>query len=947
MWTDTAPRRSRLIAPPGALAALLVAVLAAAPAGAQFNPRFRTLDAFPVGIGGDPGKNAFTLADVNDDGRPDLITIEPDQSRVNVYLNRGDGVFDLGATPELIEDVTPTAVAVADVGSPFGSNDAGKPDGKPDIIVGGDLGEVEVIFGRNDGEFDPPESVIEPDATTFIVGLVPGDFDEGNGTDVALLDESGVVILCNDGNGELTQCSGDEPIDVGLDIIKIVKGDFDGDADLDVAVLETTDQTVAILRGNGDATFADPVTVAVRGETSDVETSDIAVGRFDGDNTDDLVAVNNATFFQLIGVVVLGSPSGRFQARQFTAIEEATAVTVADFDGDRLDDALVGFAGSSSGGVSVNLGTGTGEMVDPFTPSGAAVGDVGVIESADLGGDTLPDFIVLNPDGNQMRVALNRSNDPTPTSGPTTPATPSTPTATVTGSPPPTSTRTGTATPPATPTATATPTPIPTADYGRCAVQAGDNLAAVAAGDLDGDGRADLAAADAATGAVRIVYNSDSLATVKSCAMARTDAAQSVPVTTVALSGTPGPIVIADLDRDGVNEIAVGVGDRVVILERTDGTWASAAEVPVGGTVRALVASYPDHPNDPRSRGLLDFNDDRIGDLVVANGTSTLTIVYGVDGSLPGRSVTQATSCSATAVEAADFNNDGRIDIAVGCGNRANWLQQQAGTTDTPGFQPKNDFATGITVVGLAAGYLDRNSLADLLVTRGGSTPAGEAYLFGNGTFAAAGGFGVGDNPIAGGVGRLDPTRNRFDAVIAGQSGGSVLQFSYNDGNGGFPGPEVMPYLVRNTPRALVVVDFDGDGQQDVVTANDDGTFTVLVSSVPPPTPTPTVTPTASATGTATPPETPSVTSTVTPTDTPTPTPTGTPAASATRTFTPGPSPTPTATRGGIVLGSCAIGESAGGTSPLQVLLIAVLLAGARWLSARRMVSSRHGHGRR
>ena len=948
MRTDTSPRRSLPSAPLGVLVALAVAVLAAGPARAQFKPSFRTLNAFDVSIGGDPGKGAFTLADVNDDGRADLITIQPDDIRVGVYLNQGDGTFDLASTPELIEDVTPTAVAVADVGSPFGSGDAGKPDGKPDIIVGGDNGEVEVIFGKNDGQFDPPESVIESDATSFIVGLVPGDFEEGNGTDVALLDEFGVVLLCNDGSGNLSTCSGDDPIDVGSDLVKIVRGDFDGDADLDVAALDSVAQQVAILRGNGDGTFAAAVDVSVRGETSGVDAVDMAVGRIDGDNLDDIVAVNSAEDLQLLGAVVLGQSAGRFQTQSYVADFLANAITVADFDGDRADDAIIGY---DDGGVSVNVGNGTGELADPFTPIGTnQIGTVSVIESADLGGDTLPDFIVLNTDGTQMRVAINRSNDPTPTSGPTTPSTPSTPTVTVTGSPPPTSTRTGTATGTFTPTPTNTPTPIPTADYGRCDVQVGSDLAGVATGDLDGDGLADLAATDSAAGAVRIVYNSDALSTVKTCAMQMLDTAQGVPVTTVSLNGrTPGPIVIADLDRDGANEIAVGAGDRVIILERSGTTWASAGELTIGGTVRALVASHPDHPNDPRSRGQLDLNDDRIGDLVVANGTSTLTVVYGKDGTLPGRPVTQSTSCSATAVETADFNADGRIDIAVGCGNRASWLQQLATQGDTPGFQPKNDFATGIPVVGLVAGYLDRNSFADLLITRGGSSPAGETYLFGNGTFSPStnGAFGVGDNPVAGALGRLDPAHNRFDAVIAGQSGGSELQFAYGDGSGGFPGPMVMPFAVRNTPRALVVTDFDGDGQQDVVTANNDGTMTVLVSSVPPPTPTPTVTPTATATGTATATETPSQTPTFTPTASPTPSPSGTPAATSTRTFTPGPSPTATATRGGIVLGSCAVGETAGGSSPAQVALIALLLACGRWLRARRVVSLPNGHGRR
>lgn len=934
----------------GALALLAVA---ASPAPAQFSPRFRVQPVIDVRIGGDPGKNAFVLADVNGDRLLDIVAIEPDQSRVDVLLNLGNGTFDLVSTPGA-GDITPTAVAVADVGSTFASDQAGKPDGKPDIIVGGDGGEVAILYGRNDGQFDSPtpDEVLEPDPTIEIVGLVTGDFDKGNGTDVALLDADGVVVLCNDGNGNLSACSGDEPLAVGGTFPnKIVTGDFNGDTDQDVAVLNPDEQTVAIFLGNGRGGFAAPQQVNIQAEASSSEDSatDLTVARVDGDNLDDILVVNNAFFGDKFGAVVFGT-TGRFrQGTLFVTNFGASAITAADFDGgaDRATDLLVAFDGQESRGINASIGNGAGEFSDsPFAPLGtsnAGVGASSVLASGALGGDTLPDFAVLDGDGAKLRVFINISNEATPTPNPLTPSPGTTPSPTVTGPPPPTGTATGTPTASFTPTPTNTPTPIPTANYGRCDGTLGTSLAAIAAGDLDGDGRPDLVVSDPGAGAVRIVYNSANLAQVKACA--RSMASQALSGETVALGGrSPGPLAIGDLDQDGVNEIAVGAGDRVLLLKRAGGSFAVAGEVAVGGTVRAIVASYPDRPSDPRLRGLLDLNSDRRGDLVIANGTTTLTIVYGVAGQLPGQSTTQATSCGATAVDAADFNGDGRIDIAIGCGSRASWLQQQAANGELPTFQPKNDFASGAPIVGIAAGYLDRNSFADLLITRSGNTPSGQSYLFGNGTFGLAGGgtFSVGSDPIAGGLGRLDPMHNRFDAVIGGQNGGSVLQFAYNDSNGGFPGPVIEPFLVHDTPRALVVVDFDNDGQQDVALANDDGTVTILVSSEPPPTPTPTVTFTATATGTATMTETPSVTPTPSTTDTPTFTPTATNAATSTRTVTPGPSPTPTNTRGGIVLGSCAIGDGGGsGSSPLQMALIALLLAGGRLLAARRAAAAR------
>ncbi|HSQ00588.1 MAG TPA: VCBS repeat-containing protein, partial [Candidatus Dormibacteraeota bacterium] len=471
-------------------AALAVLALTGTPAVAQFTPRFQTLAPFSVSIGADPGKHSFVLADVNDDRLLDVITIEPDQTRVDVYINQGNGTFDLVSTPGLANDVTPTSVAVGDIGSPFASDQAGKPDGFPDIVVGGDGGEVEVLFGHNDGQFDTPSDseVLEPNATSDIVGLVTGDFDEGNGIDVAVLDADGLVLLCNDGNGKLSACTGDTALGVGgAAPSKIVSGDFNADANLDVAVLNPDEQNVGILLGHGDGTFEAVTTVDVTAEATDPNdfTSDMAVARMDSDNIDDIVAVNNSAFNQFFGAIVLGASSGRFRvSNTFVTDFMATAITLADFDAaaDRATDAIIGYEDQSPSAV---IGDGTGDLGDPFTANGTGqISSSSVMAAGNLGGDTLPDFISLSFDGTQMRVAINHSNDPTPTPGTMTPSPGTTPSPTVTGPQPPTGTITPSSTATFTVTPTATPTPIPTADYGRCDGQVGSNLAAVAAGDL-------------------------------------------------------------------------------------------------------------------------------------------------------------------------------------------------------------------------------------------------------------------------------------------------------------------------------------------------------------------------------------------------------------------------------------------------------------------------------
>jgi len=225
----------------GVLALALVAGLATLSRGGEAPPPvddvpFRASEPFTVNVGGAPLLQSFTLANVNtndDDGDLlDLITVEQDQGRINVYLGRGGdtGNFELVATPQVIfppgdgDTFFPTVVAVTDVSSPFAGPDEGRPDGEPDILVGGEDGELVILLGKGDGQFDAAEQNFDEGDFDFgtIGGFALGNFDEQGATDVAVLDQDGsVTFLCN-ADGTLEGC-GTEVIDLeGLELIDIV-----------------------------------------------------------------------------------------------------------------------------------------------------------------------------------------------------------------------------------------------------------------------------------------------------------------------------------------------------------------------------------------------------------------------------------------------------------------------------------------------------------------------------------------------------------------------------------------------------------------------------------------------------------------------------------------------------------------------------------------------------
>jgi hypothetical protein len=104
------------------------------------------LPAVPYNPGGSGQAGDFrtvAVADVNGDGKPDMVVSNFWSSTVGVLLGNGDGTFQTAVT--FTPGVQNSAIAIADVNG----------DGKPDLIVGIWSGGVGVLLGNGDGTFQP------------------------------------------------------------------------------------------------------------------------------------------------------------------------------------------------------------------------------------------------------------------------------------------------------------------------------------------------------------------------------------------------------------------------------------------------------------------------------------------------------------------------------------------------------------------------------------------------------------------------------------------------------------------------------------------------------------------------------------------------------------------------------------------------------------------------
>ena len=273
-----------------------------------------------------------TAADVNGDGKLELISANSNDNTLSVLTNNGSGSFAVARTYAVGNH--PFSVVAVDVNG----------DGKMDLISANQNDNtLTVLTNDGSGSFVLASS---PSVGHVPCGLTAADVNGDGKVDLICANSSGntLTVLTNNGHGGFVTAG---TYAVGNSPRTVVAADVNGDGKLDLICANPYDNTLSVLTNNGSGGFVLAASPGVGSAPIWVAAADV-----NGDGKVDLISAN--LYGNTLSILTNDGSGGFVLALSPTVGNGPACVTAADVNGDGKLDLISANAYGSSLSVLTN-----------------------------------------------------------------------------------------------------------------------------------------------------------------------------------------------------------------------------------------------------------------------------------------------------------------------------------------------------------------------------------------------------------------------------------------------------------------------------------------------------------------------------------------------------------------------------------------------------------------
>lgn len=317
----------------------------------------------------------YAIGDIDDDNRLDVVTIDRLNNTMSVYRNTtSGGDVSFAAKVDFTTGQSPRAVAIADIDG----------DGKPDVVVTNvNANTVSIFKNTTSGGIISFAPKVDFATATQPSGIAITDIDKDGKPDVVINTinlEGYVSILRNTGSiGTISFASRVDIQAIGGSIEEIRTADIDGDDKPDIVLPDFASNVIKIFRNTGSAgniSYSSPVTINTSTNPDNIE-----IGDLNNDGKPDLAVghYSNTRVWFFKNVSTTGNIALQF-SNSYPA-GNVYGLAINDLDGDGKPDiavdidlnAVLLFKNISSTGGDITFGS-SASVLAPST-SHAIAGD--------------------------------------------------------------------------------------------------------------------------------------------------------------------------------------------------------------------------------------------------------------------------------------------------------------------------------------------------------------------------------------------------------------------------------------------------------------------------------------------------------------------------------------------------------------------------------------------